>query len=137
MSLSLDKNDIIEKISKVSSLTELESLRVNYLGKKGLLTAEMKSLPTLSIEEKKEKGQKLNIIKIKFKIHPYSYDTIKIAILTTFIYVIFLNLKLTFEPVISIAVKSTLILILYTLAAYIFKLSNDVNIFFDKFNKNW
>ena len=63
MSLSLDKNDIIEKISKVSSLTELESLRVNYLGKKGLLTAEMKSLPTLSIEEKKEKGQKLNIIK--------------------------------------------------------------------------
>ena len=76
-------------------------------------------------------------VKSKFKIHPYSYDTIKIAILTTFIYVIFLNLKLTFEPVISIAVKSTLILILYTLAAYIFKLSNDVNIFFDKFNKNW
>ena len=80
---------------------------------------------------------KLYLVKIKFKIHPYSYDTIKIAILTTFIYVIFLNLKLTFEPVISIAVKSTLILILYTLAAYIFKLSNDVNIFFDKFNKNW
>ena len=80
---------------------------------------------------------KLYLVKIKFKIHPYSYDTIKIAILTTFIYVIFLNLKLTFETVISIAVKSTLILILYTLAAYIFKLSNDVNIFFDKFNKNW
>ena len=80
---------------------------------------------------------KLYLVKIKFKIHPYSYDTIKIAILTTFIYVIFLNLKLTFEPVISIVVKSTLILILYTLAAYIFKLSNDVNIFFDKFNKNW
>ena len=80
---------------------------------------------------------KLYLVKIKFKIHPYSYDTIKIAILTTFIYVIFVNLKLTFEPVISIAIKSTLILILYTLAAYIFKLSNDVNIFFDKFNKNW
>jgi O-antigen/teichoic acid export membrane protein len=80
---------------------------------------------------------KLYLVKIKFKIHPYSYDTLKIAILTTFIYVIFFNLKLTFEPVISIAVKSTLILILYTLAAYIFKLSNDVNIFFDKFNKNW
>ena len=80
---------------------------------------------------------KLYLVKIKFKIHPYSYDTLKIAILTTFIYVIFFNLKLTFEPVISIVIKSTLILILYTLAAYIFKLSNDVNIFFDKFNKNW
>ena len=80
---------------------------------------------------------KLYLVKSKFKIHPYSYDTLKIVILTTSIYVIFYNLKLTFEPVISIAVKSILIVILYTLAAYIFKLSNDVNIFFDKFNKNW
>ena len=80
---------------------------------------------------------KLYLVNIKFKIHPYSYDTIKIIILTTFIYIIFNNLKLTFEPVISIAIKSALILILYTLAAYIFKLSDDVNIFIDKFNKNW
>ena len=63
MSLSLDKNDILEKISNVSSLGELEALRVQYLGKKGLLTSEMKSLSSLSIEEKKETGQKLNLIK--------------------------------------------------------------------------
>ena len=80
---------------------------------------------------------KLYLVNLKFKIHPYSFDTIKIIILTTFIYVIFYNLKLTFDPVISIAVKSLLILTLYTLAAYIFKLSDDVNIFIDKFNKNW
>ena len=80
---------------------------------------------------------KLYLVNLKFKIHPYSYDTLKIVILTTFIYIIFYNLNLTFDPVISIAVKSTLILILYTLAAYIFKLSDDVNIFIDKFNKNW
>ena len=80
---------------------------------------------------------KLYLVKSKFKIHPYSYDTLKIVILTASIYIIFYNLKLTFEPVISIAVKSILIVILYTLAAYIFKLSDDVNIFFDKFNKNW
>ena len=42
MSLSLDKNDIEKKISKVSGLAELEALRVQYLGKKGLLTSEMK-----------------------------------------------------------------------------------------------
>ena len=63
MSLLLDKNDIEKKISEVSSLAELEILRVQYLGKKGLLTLEMKSLSLFSVEEKKEKGQKLNILK--------------------------------------------------------------------------
>ena len=48
MSLSLDKNDILEKINKVSGLRELEILRVQYLGKKGLLTSKMKSLSLLS-----------------------------------------------------------------------------------------
>ncbi len=63
MSSTLDKSDIINKIDTISSLAELEELRVQYLGKKGLLTSEMKSLSSLSIEEKKEKGQKLNLIK--------------------------------------------------------------------------
>ena len=63
MSSILDKNDIVNKIEAVTSLAELEKLRVHYLGKKGLLTAEMKSLSTLSLDEKKAKGQKLNLIK--------------------------------------------------------------------------
>jgi len=64
MSLSLDKNDIEKKINQASSLAEIEILRVQYLGKKGLLTTEMKALSSLSYEEKKQKGQKLNIIKV-------------------------------------------------------------------------
>ena len=68
MSSTLDKSDIAKKIEKVSSLAELEELRVHYIGKKGLLTSEMKSLSSLSIEEKKEKGQKLNLIKTFFEI---------------------------------------------------------------------
>ena len=63
MSSTLDKNDIASKIDKAFSLDKLEELRVYYLGKKGLLTTEMKSLSLLSVEEKKEKGQKLNILK--------------------------------------------------------------------------
>jgi len=63
MSTTLDKSDIENKINKVSSLIELEELRVQYLGKKGLLTIEMKSLSSMSTEEKKEKGKKLNSIK--------------------------------------------------------------------------
>ena len=80
---------------------------------------------------------KIYLIKLKFKIHPYSRDTIKIIMLSAFTYFIFSNLELGFQSHINILIKSSLILIIYTLSAYIFKLSNDVNIFIDKFNKNW
>ena len=80
---------------------------------------------------------KLYLIKVKFNIHPYSRDTVKIIVLSILGFVIFSNLKLDFDPVLNIIVKSSLVLILYTLSAYIFKLSDDVNIFIDKFNKNW
>ena len=80
---------------------------------------------------------KLYLIKVKFNIHPYSKDTVKIIVLSILGFVIFSNLKLDFDPVLNIIVKSSLVLILYTLSAYIFKLSDDVNIFIDKFNKNW
>ena len=80
---------------------------------------------------------KLYLIKVKFNIHPYSKDTFKIIVLSILGFVIFSNLKLDFDPVLNIIVKSSLVLILYTLSAYIFRLSDDVNIFIDKFNKNW
>ena len=80
---------------------------------------------------------KIYLVKVKFNIHPYSRDTIKIIILSVLTYFVFSNLQLGFIPPINIIVKSCLVLILYTLSAYIFKLSDDVNIFIDKFNKNW
>ena len=80
---------------------------------------------------------KIYLVKAKFKIHPYSKDTIKIIILSVLTFFVFSNLQLGFQPLINIIVKSSLILVLYTLSAYIFKLSDDVNIFIDKFNKNW
>tara|TARA_Y100000590_G_scaffold109057_1_gene124341 strand:- start:68 stop:1132 length:1065 start_codon:yes stop_codon:yes gene_type:complete len=63
MSLSLDKNDIVKVVKKASSLSELEAIRVQYLGKKGTITEAMKSLSLLPIEEKKEKGKLYNSIK--------------------------------------------------------------------------
>jgi O-antigen/teichoic acid export membrane protein len=80
---------------------------------------------------------KIYLVKAKFNIHPYSKDTIKIIVLSAFTFFVFSNLQLGFQPLINIIVKSSLILVLYTLSAYIFKLSDDVNIFIDKFNKNW
>jgi len=64
MSPGLNKNDIAREISKINKLSELESFRVKYIGKKGILTSEMKLLSSLSDNEKKERGQYLNSIKI-------------------------------------------------------------------------
>ncbi len=64
MSLSFDENDIKQKVNKASTKTDLEAIRLEFLGKKGFLTQEMKLLSSFSIEEKKVKGQRLNQIKI-------------------------------------------------------------------------
>jgi len=68
MSLSLDKNLLLEEINLSLSLDDIEKLRIQYLGKKGMISSEMKSLTSLSIEEKKIKGQDLNIFKSFFEI---------------------------------------------------------------------
>ena len=47
MSLSLDKKHILSKIDQTISLHELESLRLEYLGKKGIIPREMKFLVNL------------------------------------------------------------------------------------------
>ena len=80
---------------------------------------------------------KIYLIRVKFNMHPYSNDTIKIIVLSILTYIVFSNLELGFQPLLNIIIKSSLVFILYTLAAYIFRLSDDVNIFIDKFNKNW
>ena len=67
MSLSLDKNVVLQEINNASSIDEIEILRIHYLGKKGLISIQMKSLASLSIEEKKIKGQELNIFKSLFE----------------------------------------------------------------------
>ena len=63
MSLSVDSVDIKKKIDNCKTLQELESVRLEYLGKKGLLTSEMKFLGELSIDQKKIRGQELNKLK--------------------------------------------------------------------------
>ena len=67
MSIKLDKQIILEELKLISSIDSLEALRIKYLGKKGLVSLEMKSLSSLSIDEKKIKGQELNIFKSFFE----------------------------------------------------------------------
>lgn len=57
------KNRAEEEISALKTLNELESLRVNYLGKKGELTEILKGLGGLDPEERKQVGMEANKIK--------------------------------------------------------------------------
>ena len=57
------KNEITEKLSAVTDLTELDAIRVAYLGKKGSITALLKGMKDLSVEEKKSFGAKVNELK--------------------------------------------------------------------------
>ena len=63
MNLSTIEKEAINKINSVKDLDELEKNRLFYLGKKGIISQEMKKLSNLSIKEKKDLGKKLNEIK--------------------------------------------------------------------------
>ena len=53
----------LKEIECTSDLNELQELRVQYLGKKGLITQQLKSLGALKPEERREAGQRINRIK--------------------------------------------------------------------------
>lgn len=63
MSLSVDTVDIKKKIQDCKALQEVESIRLEYLGKKGFIPLEMKLLGKLPIDQKKSRGQELNKLK--------------------------------------------------------------------------
>ena len=52
-----------ESISQVSDSSELETLRVNFLGKSGFVTTLLKGMGRLSPDEKKKMGQVINTFK--------------------------------------------------------------------------
>ncbi len=57
------KKELVAEIETAQDLKSLEEVRVAIIGKKGKLTALMKDLSSLSVEEKKEMGKNLNLIK--------------------------------------------------------------------------
>jgi len=57
------KTQSLEEISRVTDTRALEDLRVKYLGKKGLVTAEMSKIATLLPEEKKAFGAQVNAVR--------------------------------------------------------------------------
>ncbi len=58
-------NEAIQTVQTLNNLDQIESLRIEWLGKKGHLTQALKSLSTLSNDERKEQGMRLNLFKQK------------------------------------------------------------------------
>ncbi len=59
----INKTEILDKIKNAKTLQEIDEVNISVLGKNGLLTLELRELGKLSPEDRKEKGQELNIIK--------------------------------------------------------------------------
>jgi len=72
-------DQLINKISDAYSLNELESIRVEILGKKGTLTLEFAKMKDLPNEQKKEFAQKLNMQKVSVTKHLEDKKTILMA----------------------------------------------------------
>ena len=60
-------SDILGKIELADDLIVLDEIRVAALGKKGILTEQMKSLGAMSADERKIAGQALNVAKEKIE----------------------------------------------------------------------
>lgn len=57
------KNEIEKKLSEITDVSEMDKIRVAYLGKKGSITALLKGMKELSAERKKEFGADVNKLK--------------------------------------------------------------------------
>ncbi|MBO5858034.1 MAG: phenylalanine--tRNA ligase subunit alpha, partial [Clostridia bacterium] len=57
------KEQFLEKVNSATSSTELEQLRIEFLGKKGPITSLMSELRNIPNEQKKEAGQIINEVK--------------------------------------------------------------------------
>ncbi|MDD3341263.1 MAG: phenylalanine--tRNA ligase subunit alpha [Bacilli bacterium] len=57
------KQEILEKVKAIKTIKELGELKVEYLGKKGPIHALTNQMKDLSIEEKKEFGKEINLLK--------------------------------------------------------------------------
>ena len=56
-------NEALQAIADATTLQALQDVRVKYLGKKGLITQQLKNLGSLPPEERREAGQAINVQK--------------------------------------------------------------------------
>jgi len=57
------KQTFLEELKSVKNLADLSNIKVKYLGKKGIITSELKSLSKVPAEERPSHGKRINEIK--------------------------------------------------------------------------
>ena len=62
------KNEAVGEVIEAQSATEIDRLRVHYLGKKGMLAEIATQIPGLPNEEKIEVGRLFNDVKVSMSI---------------------------------------------------------------------
>ena len=70
---------------------------------------------------------KLIFVWSKFRISPFSNNTIRVFGLLVFIGVLFYALQFTFHPLLNIILKSSLMVLMYAGVLYRFRISEDIN----------
>ena len=70
---------------------------------------------------------KLVYVKSKFKIHPFTFETLKVFAILLILGSIFYVLALPFHPLVNIAIKGLLTIAVYLVILYRFKVSDDVH----------
>lgn len=78
---------------------------------------------------------KLYYVKTKFKIAPFTSETIKVFALLVIVGVLFYTFNFSFHPIVNIILKSFLIVLMYIGILYRFKISEDVYGVLSKFLK--
>ena len=78
---------------------------------------------------------KLGYVKSKFKIQPFTNETVKVLGLLIVIGIVFSTFSFSFHPLVNIVLKSILMILVYVTLLYRFKISEDVYGFLNKFLK--
>jgi phenylalanyl-tRNA synthetase alpha chain len=63
-SLKQQIHDLISNLPKTNESRDIENIRSEYLGKSGIITAELKKLAEFDVEERKIRGAEINAIKV-------------------------------------------------------------------------
>ncbi|WP_158977702.1 oligosaccharide flippase family protein [Cellulophaga sp. L1A9] len=79
---------------------------------------------------------KIVFVKVRFGILPFSIAMFKVLLVLIVLGIAFYFITIPFHPILSIIIKSILIVVLYTWVLYRFKLSEDVSGVLHKFLKN-
>ena len=76
---------------------------------------------------------KIIYIKFKLKIQPFSFQTVKIVFVVSFIFIAFYFWNFNFHPLLNILLKCIVISVLYIMIIKKIKISEDINGLFEKY----